>query len=52
MPSQPIHSERETPLNPPSNGSAGQFAMHPNPPSVWPDFMVGQTDHPRGSAGG
>ena len=26
--------------------SVGHFAMHPNPPSVWPDFMVGQPSHP------
>ena len=24
----------------------GQFAMHQNPPSIWPDFLAGQLDKP------
>ncbi|RYF27800.1 MAG: response regulator transcription factor [Comamonadaceae bacterium] len=26
--------------------SGGQFAMHDNPPSVWPDFLAGQCEKP------
>ena len=34
-----------TPWREPHTGER-QFAMHANPPSVWPDFMVGQAQQP------
>lgn len=34
-----------SPWREPQSGER-QFAMHVNPPSVWPDFLVGQTQQP------
>lgn len=36
----------ETPGQQPVQWGGRQFSMRPNPPSVWPDFMVGQTTQP------
>lgn len=30
----------------PVSAPGGQFAMHENPPTVWPDFLAGQTEKP------
>jgi DNA-binding NarL/FixJ family response regulator len=43
---EPLMAERKAPPNQASKGAAGQFSMYANPPSVWPDFMVGQASHP------
>ena len=36
----------EMPRQQPAQWGGRQFSMRPNPPSVWPDFMVGQTTQP------
>lgn len=36
----------EVATRPASGATAKSFAMHHNPPSVWPDFMVGQAEQP------
>lgn len=41
------HSEvTQTPRTQPPQWGGRQFSMRPNPPSVWPDFLVGQTSQP------
>lgn len=34
------------PTQPPAPWGGRQFSMRPNPPSVWPDFLVGQVTQP------
>lgn len=45
----PIQSDEAAAAAPPQPvhwGGGRQFSMRPNPPSVWPDFLVGQTTQP------
>ena len=42
----PTTAAAETPSELPVPWNGRQFSMHNNPPSVWPDFMVGQAAQP------